>query len=54
MDLLEQVTSIQFLVNKASSKEEAKQNYSSMEGIFISKDIADKIFANEIIKKFKT
>lgn len=52
MDIIEQITSIQYLVNTSKSKEDAEKKYSNLDGIFIPEVTANQVFNEAIDKKF--
>lgn len=44
--------SIRYLVNSSETPDDARDRYSRMEGIDLSKDVADEIFETELQNKF--
>lgn len=52
MDYLEQVTSIQYLVNSSQSADDARMKYAGMEGILLDQYTADRVFEDALQKKY--
>jgi hypothetical protein len=52
MDYIEQISSIQYLVNNAQSVDEARMKYLAMDALFLDRFTADSVFEEALRKKF--